>query len=378
MERPKRYPVNPKEPDADGQRPGLQTEILDTALRLGAIGLLVAACFWILAPFLMAVTWGAIISVAVHPIFRRLTPWLGGRMSGAAAVVTVLLFALLLVPSVLLAGSLWGGAQMLAGEAQSGLLRVPPPPDGVANWPIIGEELHQTWAQASTNLERVLQRFTPQIREVATWLISTAAGTGFTLVQFLLSIAIAGVLLARSDAAAEAATQFATRLAGADGPTYAAIAATTIQSVTRGILGVALIQALLIGIGFVVAGLPAAGLLTLVCLILGIMQLPMALITIPAVLYIVSTAGTAMSVAFVAWNILVTPVDNVLKPLLLGRSAPVPTMVIFLGSLGGFVAAGLIGLFVGAVVLSLGFVLYNGWLEGDAAGDGLAPTTPER
>lgn len=343
----------------------LQTEVIDITLRLGAMGLLVGACFWILSPFLMAVAWGAIIAVAVYPVFRWLSLRLGGRDAMAASVVAGGLLAILIVPSVMLAGSLWGGAQAIADEAQSGALKVPPPPDGVAHWPVIGEELHATWAQASMNLESVLQRFTPQIRQVAAWLVSTAAGTGFTLLQFLLAIAIAGVLLARGDSAADAATQFATRLVGSEGKRYAAIAATTVQSVTRGILGVALIQSLLVGIGFVAVGLPAAGLLTLLCLIAGIMQLPLAVITIPAVLYVVSTEGTAASVLFVIWNILVTPADNVLKPMLLGRGAPVPTIVIFLGSLGGFVAAGLIGLFVGAVILSLGFVLYEGWLSGE-------------
>lgn len=340
----------------------LQTEVIDIAIRLGALGLLVAACVWILAPFLMAVAWGAIIAVAIHPVFRWILPKLGGRETVAASVVTILLLAVLIVPSILLAGSLWGGAQTLADEAQAGALKVPPPPDAVANWPVIGEELHATWAQASSNIEAVLQKYTPEIRKATTWLISTAAGTGFTMLQFILSIAIAGVLLSRSETAAEAATQFVTRLAGEDGERYAAIAATTVQSVTRGILGVALIQSLLAGLGFLLVGLPAAGLLTLVCLIVGIMQLPIALVTIPAVFYVVSTSGTLTIVLFVIWNILVTPADNVLKPILLGRGAPVPTMVIFLGSLGGFVAAGLIGLFVGAVVLSLGFVLYEGWL----------------
>lgn len=345
------------------EREERQAEIIDMALRLGAIGLLVAACFWILAPFLMAVSWGAIIAIAVYPVFRWIQPVVGGRDTVVASIVTVLLLALLIVPSVLLAGSLWGGAQAIADEAQTGVLRVPPPPDIVASVPVIGKDLHAAWAQASMNLESFLEQFTPQIRKLATWLLSTAAGTGFTLLQFVLSIAIAGVLLARAESAADVATKFSTRLAGRHGERYAGIAATTVQSVTRGVLGVALIQSLLVGLGFALAGLPAAGLLTLLCLIVGIMQLPLAVITIPAVVYVFSTASTTTSVLFILWNILVTPADNVLKPLLLGRGAPVPTMVIFLGSLGGFVATGLIGLFVGAVVLSLGFVLYQEWLE---------------
>lgn len=333
------------------------------ALRLGALGLLVAACFWILAPFLMAVSWGAIIAIAIYPIFRWLVSRLGGHDTAAATIVTACLLALLVVPAVMLAGSLLGGAQTIADEAVAGLLKVPPPPEGIAKLPIIGEDLHKAWAQASMNLESFLRQFTPQIRQLTTWLLSTAAGTGFTFLQFVLSIAIAGVLLARADSSAEAATQFSIRLVGREGERYANIAATTVQSVTRGVLGVAVIQSMLVGVGFFLVGLPAAGLLTLVCIIVGIMQLPLAIITIPAIFFVFSTESTTTSVLFLIWNILVTPADNVLKPILLGRGAPVPTMVIFLGSLGGFVATGLIGLFVGAVVLSLGFVLYQEWLE---------------
>jgi predicted PurR-regulated permease PerM len=355
----------------------LQTEVIDIVIRVGAIGLLVAACFWILAPFAMAVAWGAIIAVAVHPVFRWIADASGGRGALAASILTVALLALLLVPSFLLAGSLWGGAQALADEAQAGLLRVPPPPAGVASWPVVGKELYAIWSQASTNLEAVLTRFAPQIRATVTWLVSTAAGTGFTLLQFVLSVVIAGVLLARGESASRATDQFMTRLAGDHGREYAKLAAETVQSVTRGILGVALIQALLVGIGFLFVGLPFAGFLTLLCLILGIMQLPLALVTIPSVLYVVSTASTLTSILFIAWNVLVTPADNVLKPLLLGRGSSVPTIVLFLGSMGGFLSAGLIGLFVGAVVLSLGFVLYGKWLEqtGEPP-DGTAPHPP--
>lgn len=345
------------------ERSGLQGEVFDITIRLGALALLVAACFWILAPFLMAVAWGAIIAVAVHPVFRWLFERLGGRDRLAAGLVTVGLLAALLVPTVFGVGSLWSGAQLLADEAHTGALDVPPPPAWLASWPVVGEELYDTWALASSNLEAVLQRFAPQIREAVSWLLSTAAGTGFTVLQFLLSIAISGVLLARADASARAAIQFSRRLAGDEGEAYAGIAAATVQSVTRGVLGVAFIQAALAGPGFALAGVPAPGLLTLLCLIVGVMQLPIAIVTVPAAFYVVSTAGTVTSALFVLWMVLVTPADNVLKPILLGRGAPVPTMIIFLGSMGGFVGAGLIGLFVGAVVLSLGYILYEAWLE---------------
>lgn len=353
----------PSTDDRPPSPPDLQAQVIDLLIRVTALSVLAAACFWILAPFLLALAWGVIIAVAAYPLFSRLEVHLGGRSGMAALLIALGLLLLLLVPATLLAGSVWQGAQALAGDARSGEFQLPPPPAGVADWPLIGPGLYDFWQQAYSNLSDVLRGWSSEIRAGLTWVLSTAAGTGFGLLQFVLATAISAVLLAHADDAREAASRFARRLADEDGPAYLGLAADTVQGVTRGILGVAVLQSTLAGIGFFAVGLPGAGLLSLLCLLVTVIQLPVAVITLPAVLYVVSTADGMVATLFVIWNILLAPADNILKPLLLGRGARVPTLVLFLGSLGGFMAAGLIGLFVGAVILSLGFVLYGRWLE---------------
>ena len=199
--------------------------------------------------------------------------------------------------------------------------------------------------------------------KLAGTLLSALAGTGLSLLQFLLATIIAGAVLANAEAAQVTARGFAVRMAGDKGKEFARVTKETVRSVARGILGVALIQALLAGLGFLVVGLPAAGLLAMICLLLAIIQLGVALVTIPAAIYIFYTADTVTAVVFLIWCIVVTLVDNVLKPVLLGRGAPVPMIVIFLGVIGGFLTQGIIGLFLGAVILSLGFNLYQTWID---------------
>ncbi len=184
--------------------------------------------------------------------------------------------------------------------------------------------------------------------------------------QFVLAILIAGALLANSEAAGRATRAVANRLAGERGLEFASVAEQTVRSVASGILGVALIQALLAGLGFLVAGVPAAGLLTLICLVFGVIQLGVVIVLIPVVIYLFSTADMVTAVGFLIWAILVAPVDNILKPILLGRGVDVPMLIIFVGAIGGFLNAGIIGLFTGAVVLALGYKLFLAWLAQDS------------
>jgi predicted PurR-regulated permease PerM len=193
--------------------------------------------------------------------------------------------------------------------------------------------------------------------------LDAAEGAGIALLQFVLAIFIAGAFLANAEAAERMTRAVARRIAGERGLILVAVAEKTIRSVASGILGVAIIQALLAGVGFLVAGVPAAGLLTLICLISGVIQLGVVIVLIPVVIYLFSTAETTTAVGFLIWAILVAPIDNVLKPILLGRSVDVPMLVVFVGAIGGFLSSGIIGLFLGAVVLALGYKLFLTWLK---------------
>ena len=339
---------------------------LEVFIHLSLIVLLAITCFLILRPFIAVVAWGLTIAIAGYPAHCKLQKLLGGRSRFAAVLFTVLLLTVVIVPIALLAQTLIGGFQALAVRVHDGTLRIPPPPPNIATWPIIGKRLSELWGLASTNFAAALQSLAPQLRGVAAGLLAASAAVGIGVLQFFVSIVVAGFLLANSSQGANLSRKIALHFFGSKGAQFEALAVATIRSVTTGILGVALIQSLFAGLGFLAVRLPAAGLWALVFLIAAVLQVgPLTLI--PAVIYVFATTGTTTAVAFLIWCIFVALMDNVLKPVLLGRGVPVPILVIFLGAIGGFMAMGIIGLFVGAIVLSVGYKLFLAWLDEDLA-----------
>jgi len=342
---------------------------MEAAIHIGLAVLLAIACLMILKPFLPLIAWGIIIGVASYPVFLKLRTALGGRGGLAAVLYTLILLAILIIPVALLAQSLVGGVQTLTAHMKGGTLAVPVPPDSVAGWPIIGARLYSLWKAASDNLSDVVLRFAPQIKSALPELLSGAAGLGLTVLEFLLAILVGGVLLANAAAATKAARSMFVRIFDEKGPEYHQLVSSTIRSVTSGILGVAVIQTVCAGLGFLVAGLPAAGLWAVIFLIAAVLQVGM-LVLIPAVIYMFAIASTTKAIIFLVWCTIVGLMDNVLKPLLLGRGVAVPIAVVFLGAIGGFVAMGIIGLFVGAVVLSVGYKLFLVWVEPATVAEG--------
>ena len=336
---------------------------LEVSIHVGLFVLLATACLLILRPFVPLTAWGIIIAIAAYPGYRRLKNLLGGRNGLAAVVCTLFLLAVLIVPVVLLTGSLVEGVQSLAARLKEGT-PIPPPPPSIETWPFIGPRLKDTWELASRNLTAALQVFAPQIKEVIPRLLSASAGVGLAALQWILSILIAGVLLANAATAATIARRLSNRLFGARGREFEELAGATIRSVTTGIIGVAIIQSCFATLGFLVAGLPGAGLWVVIFIIAAVLQLG-GLVLIPPVIYMFATASTSKAVIFLVWCLFVALMDNVLKPLLLGRGVTVPTVIVFLGAIGGFMTMGAIGLFEGAIVLSVGYKLLLAWLEGN-------------
>ena len=342
---------------------------IEVSIHVGLMVLLTAACLFILRPFLPLVAWGIVIAIAVFPAYRWLRSMVGGRGKLAAILLTLLFLAILIIPVVLLTERMVEGIQTLAIRFKGGTFNVPPPPASVGTWPIVGAPLQKLWTKASTDLTGLLQSLAPQIKAFVPGVLAASAGFGLTVLQFILSILVAGALLANASGCATVTCSLANRLFGDRGPEFEDLAGSTIRSVTNGILGVAIIQTVLAGLGFVVAGLPGFGLWTLIFLFAAVLQVG-ALVLVPAVIYMFAIASTTKAVLFLLWCIVVALIDNVLKPLLLGRGVAVPIAVVFLGAIGGFIALGIIGLFVGAIVLSVGYKLFLAWLEGPAAAQG--------
>jgi predicted PurR-regulated permease PerM len=299
-------------------------------------------------------------------VFERIAARLGGRRGLAASLLVAVGLLSLIVPAVLLSETLVSGTQAFANDMEDGRLSVPPPPDHVADWPIVGERVHELWQLSSVSLEAVLVRLEPQLRAASLWLLSGVGTIGKGLLQLVASIVIAGILLAQGSRRQEAIQRIGTRLWGDQGAKLAVLANSTVQNVVQGIVGVAVIQALLAALGFLVAGIPAAGLWAMIVLVSAIVQLPVLLVMIPPVLIMFSNASTVAAGIFAAWCLGVALLDNVLKPILFGRGAQVPTVVIFVGAIGGMLAMGILGLFVGAVILSLGYEIFRVWIS-DAA-----------
>jgi predicted PurR-regulated permease PerM len=335
---------------------------VEASIHIGLVILMAAACFLILRPFLPLVAWGIIVAIAVYPRYRQLQLTLGGRGVLSSVLITLLLLTFLVLPVVLLAGTLVGGIQTVAEHLRTGTPIIPPPPPSIETWPLVGVPLKSAWSLASTNLTTALGSFAPEIKAIAPALLSASAGLGLTVLQFALSIVVAGVLLANSRGGAGAAHSLANRIFGDRGPEFEQLAGSTIRSVTTGILGVALIQSVLAALGFLVAGLPGAGLWAILFLVAAVLQVG-TLVLIPAVIYMFATASLTKAVIFTVWCLIVALLDNALKPLLLARGVAVPIAVVFLGAIGGFVAMGIIGLFVGAIVLAVGYKLFIAWLD---------------
>lgn len=338
---------------------------LETAIQIGLAALLVLGCLIILRPFIPLIMWGIIIAIASYPTFLKFERVLWGKRNLAAILWTLLLLAVLIVPLVLFAQSLVEGAKPLVARLRAGSLVIPPPPASVQGWFLIGPPLARTWGAASANLSDTLMKFAPQLKSAVPGILAASAGLGSTVVQFFLSILLSGLLLANAQTAYNLTRSLCIRLFGAEGPDYQKLVGATIRSVTFGVLGVALIQSAFATIGFLVVGLPGAGIWSVLFLAAAVLQVGM-IVLIPAVVYVFAVASTTKAVIFLVWCIIVGLMDNVLKPIMLGRGTAVPIAVVFLGVIGGFMTMNAVGLFVGAIVLSVGYKLFLAWIHGGA------------
>jgi len=250
---------------------------------------------------------------------------------------------------------------------QSGTVTIPSPNPSVAQWPIIGERLFALWSEAATNLPALIESLQPQIGSLARQLLAVAAGTMGDVLLFLGALIVAGVMMAYGETGSAATGRILSRLTGSkNGPRVHRLITATVRSVATGVIGVAFIQSLLLGVGFALAGIPAAGVLALVVLMIGVLQLPATIITLPAIAYLWWTGegSTTMNVVWTVYLLVAGMADNVLKPMLLGRGVDAPMPIVLIGALGGMISTGLVGLFLGAVVLSVGYVLFMEWVGG--------------
>ena len=341
---------------------------IDTAIKIGFVALLVLWCFQIAAPFIGPIVWAGIIAIAVYPLFAWVKNKTGLSNGLSATLVTLALLATLITPAVMLASAMIENTQELSEYLQNDELTIPPPKESVGDWPFIGKKVEAFWQQAHVDPKAALGQFGPQIKKALNWILSKAAITGLNIIIFTFSIILAGVFLASAKGAREALEGILIRVAGDRGADLTQLAHDTVQSVVRGILGIAVLQAVLSGVGFMAMDIPASGLLVIVCLILAIVQIDILIVLIPLSImaFFDPNVGTGAAIAFLVWNILVGLMNNVLKPILLAKGVKAPMAVIFIGAIGGMMLSGIIGLFVGAVVMVLGYTLFMAWVRQEA------------
>jgi predicted PurR-regulated permease PerM len=343
----------------------LSQDLMDAVIRIGLLAFLVVMCMRVFAPFANLMLWALILAITLYPLHQRLARWLKGRQGRAATLLVVASILLIGLPTVMLSASFARHVQAAYTAFEHHGIAIQQPDPKVAHWPLVGQRVYSTWSQAADNLPMFIEENKAQLKHILKRMFLAAATTAGSLLLFVGALMIAGVMMAYGESGSLTMQRLFNRLAGPErGPRLQSLSTATVRSVASGVIGVALIQALLLGIGFIMAGIPAAGVLALVVMLLGIVQLPAALISLPAIAYLwwSGDSSTPSNIFYSIYLIIAGMADNVLKPLLLGRGVDAPMPVILLGALGGMVSGGIIGMFIGAVLLAVGYQIFMEWV----------------
>lgn len=346
----------------------LNATVVGLAIRLAFLGVILFLALSIIRPFLETIAWSVVWAVALYPVFDVITKRLGGRRRLAAALITILLLLIVFGPVTWLGLDLADVPRMIYTRLDSGELSVPPPIETVKNWPLIGEPLFQFWELASTNLSAALIKVAPYLKPLGGTLLGAAGSVGVGILQFLASIIIAGFLLSPGPVLVEAVAMFLHRRVSRRGNEFMQLAGATIRNVSQGVIGVSLLQALLAGIGLMAVSVPGASLIAFGVLIMGIIQIGPSLIIIPVIIWSWMTMETSTALIFTAYMVPVNLIDNVLRPIIFTRGLRTPMLVIIVGVIGGTISNGIIGLFIGPIVLAVAWDLLVAFVREDVTG----------
>ncbi|HME21692.1 MAG TPA: AI-2E family transporter YdiK [Acetobacteraceae bacterium] len=345
-----------------------------TRITLGVlfIGGLIAASFWVMRPFLPAIVWAVTLVIATWPLMLRVQHHTGNRRGPAVLVMTLALLLVLIVPLWLAISTIVANVDRIAELARTVLsLRVPPPPDWLAAVPLVGTRATEAWEQlTSTGVREWAPKLTPYAGVLTEWLVSAAGSLGSAFVQFLLTVAVAAVLYSGGERAADTAIRFGRRLGGDRGETAVRLAGQALRGVALGVVVTAVAQSVLGGIGLAIVGVPYATVLTALMFVLCLAQLGPGLVLIPAVVWMYYSGDALWATVLLAFTTIALTMDNFLRPILIRKGADLPLLLILAGVIGGLIAFGLLGIFVGPTVLATGYTLMNAWLaEGDVAAE---------
>ena len=336
---------------------------IETAIRLGALALLLYWTLILVRPFISIVIWSVVLSVALYPVFAWTSHFLGGRRRLAAVLVTVLTLLIVIGPATWLALGLIDSLRVISERLDISSLAIPRPSQSVKDWPLIGDPIYQFWDLASTNFKAALAKILPQLKPLGGSLLRIGADTGVGIIKFLASIVVAGFLFSPAPILADAVKSFARKLNPERGEEFVVQAAATIRAVSRGVIGISVLQALLAGLGLMAAGVPQASLIAFAVLILGIIQIGPTIVIVPVIIWSWTAMETGSALLFTAYMIPVNLIDNILRPIVMGRGLKTPMLVILIGVIGGTLAYGITGLFLGPIVLAVIWELLVAWIK---------------
>jgi predicted PurR-regulated permease PerM len=338
---------------------------IQLAVRLALLALLIYWSFVVVRPFIPILAWSVVLAVALYPVFNWLSGLLGNRPKLAATALTLINLGIVIGPATWLGLGAVEGIRNFAAQLGAGTLAIPSPPAGVKDWPIIGTQLFALWDQASTNLRAALREFTPHLKPMAGTMLGLAGGAGVGTFKFLVAVALTGFLLPAGPRLVGASQRFLSRVVAERSENFLVLAGATIRSVAQGVIGIAVAQGLVIGMILKFADVPRAGLLAFAVMMLGILQIGSAIIVIPVLIWIWVTKSFAAALLITACLLPASLADNVLKPIVMGRGLTTPSLVIFLGVIGGTLAHGIVGLFIGPIILAVAWELLTAWVRDD-------------
>jgi predicted PurR-regulated permease PerM len=351
--------------------PSLHQDLTRTTLAVLFIGGLIAATLWVLWPFLPAIIWAMTLVVSTWPLMLRVQHYAGNRRSFAVLAMTAALLLIVIVPLWLAIATVVANVDQIAELSRAALsLRLPPPPEWLAGLPLIGPRAAQAWRQfAATDMGDLAPKLAPYAGYMTRWFAGAVGGLGLLFLQFLLVVAIAAIMFARGERAAAGVLRFSRRLAGERGETTALLAGHAIRGVALGVVVTAIAQSLLGGLSLAVVGFPFAPVLTAVMFILCLAQVGPGLVLLPAVVWMYWSGETVWGTVLVGFSVVTLTMDNFLRPVLMRRGADLPMLLMFAGVLGGLIAFGLLGIFIGPTVLAVAYTLLNAWIDEDKTAD---------
>ena len=340
-------------------------DLTRTVLAVLTMGGLIGISVWVLRPFLPSLIWAVTIVVATWPVMLRVQAYLGGRRALAVVAMTFALLLVFIVPILLAVVTIAENADRITDWLKTlAAMQVPPPPDWVASLPVVGERVAAVWQQVAVEgYSELAARLAPYAKDVGKWIVGHAGSAGAVFIQLLLTVILTAILFSGGEFAAERVRRFGRRLAGARGESSVILAGQAIRGVALGVVVTALVQSILAGIGVAIAGVPFPAVLTALMFMLSIAQIGPVPVLALSVGWLYWQGETSWAVALLVWTVVVGGMDNVVRPILIRRGADLPLLLIFAGVIGGLLAYGVVGIFIGPVVLAVAYKLLEAWLN---------------